>query len=49
MNLSVYFVTPDGAEDALVLAALRGGAAEVFFSDLNAPVLRSVTVLPGFK
>ena len=25
MNLSVYFVTPDGVDDAIVLAAVRGG------------------------
>ena len=31
MNLSVYFVTPDGASDALVLAALRGGATVIQF------------------
>lgn len=36
MNLSVYFVTPDGAEDALVLAALRGGAGIVQLRDKQA-------------
>lgn len=36
MNLSVYFVTPDGAEDALVLAALRGGAGIVQLRDKRA-------------
>ncbi|MBC2837341.1 thiamine phosphate synthase [Paragemmobacter straminiformis] len=35
MNLSVYFVTPDGAEDALVLAALRGGVGIVQLRDKN--------------
>lgn len=33
MNLSVYFVTPDGASDALVLAALRGGATVIQLRD----------------
>lgn len=36
MNLSVYFVTPDGAEDALILAALRGGAQVVQLRDKSA-------------
>lgn len=36
MKLSVYFVTPDGAEDALVLAALRGGATVVQLRDKRA-------------
>lgn len=36
MNLSVYFVTPDGADDALVLAALRGGASIVQLRDKTA-------------
>jgi len=36
MNLSVYFVTPDGADDALVLAALRGGASVIQLRDKRA-------------
>jgi thiamine-phosphate pyrophosphorylase len=36
MRLSVYFVTPDGAEDALVLAALRGGVSVVQLRDKTA-------------
>ena len=36
MRLSVYFVTPDGAEDALVLAALRGGASVIQLRDKRA-------------
>lgn len=36
MNLTVYFVTPDGADDALILAALRGGAAVVQLRDKQA-------------
>lgn len=36
MNLSVYFVTPDGAEDAVVLAALRGGATVIQLRDKQA-------------
>ncbi|MBK1635180.1 thiamine phosphate synthase [Rhodovulum adriaticum] len=36
MNLSVYFVTPDGADDALVLAALRGGATAIQLRDKTA-------------
>ena len=36
MNLSVYFVTPDGADDALVLAALHGGASIVQLRDKTA-------------
>ncbi|TCP40409.1 thiamine phosphate synthase [Rhodovulum marinum] len=37
MTLSVYFVTPDGAPDALVLAAVRGGATMVQLRDKHAP------------
>ncbi|TCO71654.1 thiamine phosphate synthase [Rhodovulum euryhalinum] len=33
MTLSVYFVTPDGVSDALVLAAARGGATAVQLRD----------------
>ncbi|TCP63051.1 thiamine-phosphate diphosphorylase [Rhodovulum bhavnagarense] len=36
MNLSVYFVTPDGADDALVLAALKGGATAIQLRDKTA-------------
>jgi len=36
MSYDVYFVTPDGAEDALVLAALRGGASIVQLRDKTA-------------
>lgn len=36
MKLSVYFVTPDGVDDALVLAALRGGASVVQLRDKTA-------------
>ncbi|ARE39076.1 Thiamin-phosphate pyrophosphorylase [Rhodovulum sp. P5] len=36
MNLSIYFVTPDGADDALVLAALRGGATVIQLRDKRA-------------
>jgi thiamine-phosphate pyrophosphorylase len=36
MSYAVYFVTPDGAEDALVLAALRGGASIVQLRDKTA-------------
>ncbi|MBI1173420.1 thiamine phosphate synthase [bacterium] len=36
MNLSVYFVTPDGADDGLVLAALRGGASVIQLRDKTA-------------
>ncbi|SEP62534.1 thiamine phosphate synthase [Thalassovita taeanensis] len=36
MNLSIYFVTPDGAEDTLVLAALRGGATVIQLRDKQA-------------
>lgn len=33
MSWAVYFVKPDGADDALVLAALRGGATAVQLRD----------------
>ena len=36
MNLSVYFVTPDGVDDAIVLAAVRGGATVVQLRDKSA-------------
>jgi len=36
MSLSVYFVTPDGADEALVLAAARGGATLVQIRDKTA-------------
>lgn len=36
MRLSVYFITPDGADDALVLAAVRGGATAVQLRDKRA-------------
>ncbi len=36
LNLSVYFVTPDGCPDALVLAAARGGATAVQLRDKRA-------------
>lgn len=36
MTFSVYFVTPDGASDALVLAAVRGGATAVQLRDKRA-------------
>lgn len=36
MNLSVYFVTPDGPDDALILAALRGGARTIQLRDKRA-------------
>ena len=36
MNLSVYFVTPDGAPDDLILAALRGGAGVIQLRDKTA-------------
>ncbi|WP_319528896.1 thiamine phosphate synthase [uncultured Cohaesibacter sp.] len=36
MNLSVYFVTPDNPAEALVLAALRGGAGVVQLRDKHA-------------
>ena len=36
MNLSAYFVTPDGVDDAIVLAAVRGGATVVQLRDKSA-------------
>jgi len=36
MTLSIYFVTPDGVEDAMVAAALRGGATLVQLRDKTA-------------
>lgn len=36
MNLSTYFVTPDGAGDDLVRAAIRGGASVVQIRDKTA-------------
>jgi thiamine-phosphate pyrophosphorylase len=36
MNLAVYFVTPDGCPDELVLAAARGGATLVQLRDKRA-------------
>lgn len=36
MNLSIYFVTPDGADEALVAAAVRGGATVVQLRDKTA-------------
>lgn len=36
MRLQVYFVTPDGAPDALILAALRGGAHVIQLRDKTA-------------
>ncbi len=36
MNLSIYFVTPDGVEDALVFAALQGGASVIQLRDKTA-------------
>ena len=36
MRLQVYFVTPDGAPDALILAALRGGAHVIQLRDKRA-------------
>ena len=36
MNLSVYFVTPDSPDDALVLAALRGGVNIIQLRDKHA-------------
>ena len=36
MNLSIYFVTPDGADEALVGAAVRGGATVVQLRDKTA-------------
>jgi len=36
MILSVYFVTPDGVDDDLVLAALRGGATTIQLRDKHA-------------
>ena len=36
MNLSIYFVTPDGVDDDLVFAALRGGATIIQLRDKHA-------------
>lgn len=33
MNLSVYFVTPDGADDELILQAIRGGVSMIQLRD----------------
>ena len=53
MNLALYFVTPEGASEALVLAAVRGGATLVQLRDKRTPdadlipfARRLVAVLP---
>lgn len=53
MNLSVYFVTPDGADDELILQAIRGGVSMIQLRDksvgdaeMNAQVRR---LLPAMQ
>ncbi|SNY90026.1 thiamine-phosphate diphosphorylase [Cohaesibacter sp. ES.047] len=50
MNLSVYFVTPHNPDDALVTAALRGGASIIQLRDKTAPddvLIKQATHLAG--